>query len=197
MSGKLAGIRSINTSPVDNPFCIKMSKNPNTICSKCYSIRMIESGYRKNCLPAWRRMGEILSSDLLDVSEIRPCKTDLIRFSSHGELINLTHLENLIQIAKVNSQSVCCLFTKRKDILSQLKQDIPANMLIVYSNPIIDHPLYTADIPEKADKVFNVFTKKYAEENKIDINCGKKRCKDCLYCYTHRFTPNVINELIK
>lgn len=198
MTGKLKGIRSINTSPVDNPFCLMMSKNPNTICSKCYSIKMIKNGYRKNCLPAWQKMGDLLSSDLLDISEIKACPNcNLIRFSAHGELINLTHLENLIQITKANPQAICTLFTKRKDLVEQLNQPIPANMLMVYSNPLINKRMYSYDIPKKFDKIFSVFTEDYAKYWGININCGKKKCKNCQICYTTFSTTNVINELIK
>ena len=193
----MQGIRSINSNPLSNPFCMHMSKNKESICSECYSRRMILSGYRKFCIKPWSDMGELLSFDLLDISEIKPCpNTKYIRFSSAGELINLTHLENFIQIAKVNSQAINCLFTKRKDILVQLDQEIPENMIIVYSNPYINRQLGEKDIPKNANKVFNVFTKEYAMNNGISINCGSKKCKDCMVCYSHN-NIRVINELIK
>ena len=196
-TGKMQGIRSINSNPLSNPFCIHMSKKENSICSKCYSRDMLLSGFRKSCIQPWEDMGKLLSEDLLDISEIKPCpNTKYIRFSSAGELINLTHFENFIQIAKVNNQSVCTLFTKRKDILRQLKQEIPQNMIVVYSNPYLDRPLYEKDIPEKANKIFNVFTREYANEHGISINCGSKKCKECMVCYSQN-NINVINELIK
>ena len=196
MTGKLQGIRSISTSPVDNPFCLHMSKNPKSICSKCYSMRMIKSGYRKNCLPCWQKMGELLSDQILDKSEIKACNCNLIRFDSHGELLNMNHLINLITISEVNNQAICTLFTKRKDLLIQLKKEIPSNMFIVYSNPLYNEFLGVKDIPKNAHKIFNVFTKEYAMDKGISINCGGKKCKDCMVCYSQN-NIRVINELIK
>lgn len=198
MMGKLRGIRSINTSPIDNPFCNKMAKNVHSICHYCYSRNMIENGYRASCRPAWKRMSELLSSDILDESEITPClKANYIRFNAHGELFNLIHLENLIQIAKVNSHANCTLFTKRQDILTQLKQKIPDNMMVVYSNPLINSPLTEKDIPKNVNKIFNVFTLKYVLEHpEIKINCSGKRCLECKICYSKN-KIKIINEIAK
>jgi hypothetical protein len=203
MGGKLQGIAGVNTSALDNPFCAHMTKNPKSVCAKCYSIRMLES-YRKNCRAAFQKNAEILANDLLYEEEIKPCKKDktAIRFSAHGELYNLCHLYNCFQIAKVNSDKICTLFTKRIDLLKQTtKSEIPDNMIIVYSNPLIDNPLSEDYIKElelicHINKVFNVFTKDYAMNNGISINCGSKKCKDCMVCYSHN-NINVINELVK
>jgi len=202
MTGKLQGIRSISSSPVDNPFCLHMSKNPNTICSKCYSIKMIESGYRSRCRPAWQKMGELLADQILEKSEIKPCiNTNCIRFNSHGEILNMNHLINLFTISEVNSHAICALFTKRSDLLRQLDNSLltPGNLIIVYSNPLIDSPLAVEEVDKKGfrySKIFNVFTKEYAMNKGISINCGGKKCKDCMVCYSQN-NINVINELVK
>ncbi|MFA5696398.1 MAG: hypothetical protein WC917_03030 [Bacilli bacterium] len=203
MGGKLKGFAGVNTSSLDNPFCTHMTKNPKSVCAKCYSIRMLES-YRANCRPAFQKNAEILANDLLYEEEIKPCKKEKIalRFSAHGELYNLCHLYNCFQIAKVNSDKICTLFTKRIDLLKQTnKSEIPDNMIIVYSNPLIDNPLSEDYIKElelicHINKVFNVFTKKYSMDKGISINCSGKKCKDCMVCYSQN-NINVINELVK
>lgn len=203
MGGKLDGIAGVNTSALDNAFCEHMAKNEKSICSKCYSRKMLES-YRANCRPAFNKNAEILANDLMYEEEIKPCNKNVkyIRFSAHGELINLVHLYNCFQISKVNKEKICTLFTKRIDLLKQINQsEIPENMIIIYSNPLIDSPLseeYIKDlqIVLNVNKVFNVFTKKYSMDKGISINCGGKKCKDCLVCYSPN-KINVINELIK
>ena len=59
MSGKLAGIPALNVSPFSD-FCDNMSQNPEYICSKCYSRRMLSS-FRKNCLPSFDKNGKLAS----------------------------------------------------------------------------------------------------------------------------------------
>lgn len=203
MGGKLQGIAGVNTSSLDNPFCLHMAKNEESICSKCYSMNMLKT-FRANCRPAFVKNGELLANNLLYEEEIKPCKKDkiAIRFSAHGELINLTHLYNCFQISKVNSDKICTLFTKRIDLLRHInKSEIPKNMIIIYSNHIIDNPptqehIEALKIVGHVDKVFNVFTKEYAMNKGISINCGGKKCKDCMVCYSQN-NINVINELVK
>lgn len=203
MGGKLDKIAGVNTSSLDNPFCEHMAKNPKSICSECYSRNMLKI-FRAKCRPAFQRNAQILADNLLYEEEIKPCKKDKIavRFSAHGEIYNLTHLYNLFQIAKVNSPKICTLFTKRLDLLAQFtRMEIPDNMIIIYSNILIDNPLseeYIKDLQliRNVDKVFNVFTRKYVMDKGISINCGGKKCKDCLVCYSQN-NIQVINELIK
>ena len=63
MTGKLEGFKAISTNTLTNEFCQKMynSKKENIICTKCYSMEMLQ-GMRKNCAPAWQRNSDALSS---------------------------------------------------------------------------------------------------------------------------------------
>ncbi|MBR5087960.1 MAG: hypothetical protein IK093_00885, partial [Ruminiclostridium sp.] len=72
----------------------------------------------------------------------------------------------------------------------------------VVSSPFLNKPI-PMDIIEKypeIDHVFTVYTKKYAKENGIKINCGGKKCMECILkkinCY-FRNTEFYINELKK
>ncbi len=89
MTGKLKGLDAINTSPLDNNFCQTMSKNSDNICHYCYSQKMLK-GLRKNCRPSWKANGELLSESELTAEQLPKIKTELCRFSAHGELINRT-----------------------------------------------------------------------------------------------------------
>jgi len=189
MSGKLEGLRSINTNPLTNNFCKAMSKNKMFICSKCYSIRML-STYRKTCVNAFEENSKILSKPLKEIPVIND---KYFRFSSHGELINMTHLENYLKIARANPNTIFTLWTKRKDLIRRYQGEIPENVVMIYSNPYVNKPL---PVPDGFDKIFSVFTKEYAEKNNISINCGGKKCLECLICY-HKNSDKIINELIK
>jgi hypothetical protein len=65
-------------------------------------------------------------------------------------------------------------------------------MVLIYSDPIING---NNELPEGFDKVFTVYTKQYVKENNIDINCGGKKCKDCLLCYVG--DEKLIRELMR
>jgi hypothetical protein len=66
----------------------------------------------------------------------------------------------------------------------------PENLIIIKSSK------YLNDISLSLGKVFTVFTKEYIKENNVSINCGDKKCIDCLICYTQNNTK-FINEKLK
>jgi len=191
MSGKLEGIPAINTNTLTNPFCIKnhCSKNNNCICKYCYSYYMLKT-FRKNASDAFQYNSDILSTSIISFNDLPLFNACYVRFSAHGELINNIHLKNLINICNKNKNKFFTLFTKKKNLIKKVfdKIEKPKNLIIVFSNKYINT---YAQIPKYFDKVFNVFT----TESNI-INCGGKKCMDCLLCYTHNNTT-VINEKIK
>ena len=191
MSGKLSEIDAYNTNPLDNSFCKKMhaSKNKNIICTKCYSVRMLET-YRKNCVPRFKANGEALKKKLT-IKEIQKPKTELVRFSAHGEIINKTHLINFFNICEAYPKKKMSLYTKRLDILNKVIEGRkkPKNLIVVYSNPLIDQPI--TKVPKNCDKVFNVLKDKYLNK----VNCGAKSCNTCRMCYTKG--TKIIYEKIK
>lgn len=182
MGGKLKGIAGINTSPLANPFCEAMSKNPDLICSKCYSRKMLQ-GIRKKQEPAMARNTELLSSRVLPVEDL-PKYTDhwkYGRFNGHGELVNVTHAINLLNIAKTNPHMVWGFWTKRPSLVRHAIEEVgkPDNVILVYSSPCIN---MESELPEGFDRVFTVYDKEHAEQ--VNINCGGKKCAECLLCYT-------------
>ncbi len=186
MSGKLEGIQAINTNTTTNEFCIKESqkKDPKRICGKCYSIGML-STYRKNCAPAFQRNSDILASD---AEFILPRTSGaFVRFHGHGELINEQHFRNFCAIAEDNKHSTFALWTKRVDYVRPNLHLVPDNMILVYSNPIVDRIMTKP--PRGFDRVFNNVSQEFDGE----ANCTGQKCMDCLLCYK-RDTTKVIIE---
>lgn len=194
MTGKLKDIPAINTNPLTNPFCKQMSGcgNSNIICTECYSCSMLKA-YRRNCVPAFERNSIALADKDLaqnDLPEIK--KNDIVRIHAHGELIDGTHLNNILRIVNKNPTKIFSLYTKRVDLInSEFDKSIkPANLILVYSNPQIDAPITNA--PPHFDKVFNVVR----ATNLNNINCGANDCNSCRRCYD-KTKENIIYEMIK
>ena len=195
MTGKLQGLRAISTNTVSNPFCIKMynSKNKKIICTKCYSHDMLNT-YRKNMQDCLQKNSNLLSNHYID-NQI-PVLNDLyFRYNAHGELINELHLHNLVQICLKNPKTNFALWSKRKDLVKKYfsKNDKPSNLILVYSNPVMNKPIDIRDIPLYFDKTFNnVDHDKFTKEQ----NCTGQKCIDCLKCYNHN-NDNTIIEAVK
>jgi len=188
MAGKMRGMISLNTSPQVNPYCQKMSKNKNLVCSKCYSIRIEKLRARGGIVKSWERNGEILSKDIIPIEYLPKFSKPIVRLHAHGELINETHYINFINLAEYNPQTTFVLWTKRKDLI---KYKPPGNLILIYSNPVINKVITT--LPKYFSKVFNVVDKKHAKS--YNINC-KRHCVQCLLCYTYNNT-SIITERLK
>lgn len=188
-SGKLEHINSINTNPLSNPFCNKMSEIKGTVCSKCYSRRACSS-YRKCATTAWDDNAAQLIEHIPE-TELPIINAAFFRFNSHGELLNDEHFVNLCKIARKNPHCKFTLWTKRKRIVERHRMYIPRNMILIYSTPKIDVITMKYGIPKGFHKVFNVVSK----SSKFPYNCFG-RCIDCLVCYDKE-TESVITERLK
>ncbi len=186
MSGKLDGIRAINTNTVTNPFCIKM-KEGDSICGQCYSHRMLNT-FRKSCQPAFEHNSQVLSEGPLELSQLPDFYPgEYIRFHGHGELINREHLLNFFRIARYNPETTFALWTKRKDIVKSVGP-APDNLILIFSNPKIDNVM--TEPPKGFDRVFNNVT------GDADANCTGQKCMECLLCY-RKDTTKIIVEHVK
>ena len=203
-SGKTIGLKAINTNPLENGFCHKMSQLSSVVCSLCYSRKMLQS-YRKSCVPAFSANNFYLSRAELTISEIPRIKTgSTVRFNAHGELLNLFHAINCIKIAFWNPDSIFALWTKRPALVQDALRlfqcsgstgiDAVPNLTLVYSEPILNSA-DPAKLPKNFHHVFSVYTSKHADSHNIHINCEKK-CIDCMKCYRKNTTVH-INELVK
>ena len=120
LTGKMKGFKALNTNTLTNPYCIKAHKNKNSICSECYSIKMLE-GIRQNCITAWENNSVILSTSSLSEIEIKYLNLQnehYFRYSAHGELINEQHFYNLVKISEYYPKVHFRLWTKRNDIVT-------------------------------------------------------------------------------
>jgi|SRR5271157_55697 len=185
---KMGGMTSINTSTVHNPFCQMMRQTKRNVCASCYAHTQ-ESFRKKVVSPLYFSNSMLLSGVLLKDSEMPTIKSSHCRFNSFGEIFNLTHFQNLLNIAMANPQVTFALWTKRLDIV---KPVLLPNLIYVYSSP---QKNVVSNLPKGFDKVFTVFSKPFIRENNVDINC-ELHCATCLKCYTHNGIVN-INEALR
>lgn len=196
LNGKLAEFRAISVNTLTNDFCKMMhnvgSKNE-IICTFCYSWALLQ-GFRKNIAEALQRNTEILSKKILDKKDLPFINDAYFRFNAHGELINSTHLKNLVNIARLNSGTTFALWSKRKGIVKDFfsKNKMPKNLILVYSNPKINN--VGIKVPPFFHKVFNNVEKNHMVEKQ---NCTGQRCKDCLMCYNKNNGKDIIIEGVK
>lgn len=190
-SGKLTGIKSINTSTVNNEFCKAMAKSSDSICSKCYANR-----YEKMRPALANKLdynSRLLSENILHW-DILPVFIDrFIRVDSFGELINTTHFKNILNIALKNPEVIITLWTKRIGLVQTVlkNREKPDNLILIYSSSIIGKQ---AKLPQNFDKVFTVYPK--TVKNQDYINCSGKSCISCQLCYTKN-DVKFINEIQK
>ena len=193
-SGKLQDIRSLNTNTLTNEFCMSMynSSADDIICRKCYSMSML-NGLRKNCAPSWQENSDILSGGLIPPHMLPTILDAFFRFSSHGELINMTMLENFHNITLHNPHCSFALWTKRKNFIRKFysQHEKPANLILIYSNPRIDAVMNQP--PEFFDRTFNNVSK----GSDVAQNCTGQKCRDCLLCYKAGNGVTQIVEAVK
>lgn len=192
MSGKLKGIKAINTNTTSNPFCQKMRKVKGTICNICFSDRMLRT-FRKSCVPAFEHNSKLLFN-LIPVNQLPTINQAYFRFSAHGELVSYDHFVNLINICVKNPHCKFTLWSKKIDIVNLFvkRNTLPDNLILVYSSPKQD---IIRKKPKNFDKVFTGHSVESAKQNKTKINCSGA-CLECLLCYKKNKTVYV-NELIK
>jgi len=184
-SGKMEGIPSINTSPFQNEFCMRMSgdykMSADIICRQCYSIKMLSS-CRKNAEPLFAEYGRILSRGIIKDHDLPRTNHLYARFSSHGELINHCHYFNLTRIAVANPDTTFCLFTKRSQLIAELNIKKPENLMLVYSARRIN---LEPSLPGGFERTFTPIFKDSPFNLRDKVNCGGK-CLDCLRCWRTR-----------
>jgi len=191
MSGKLTGIPAYNTNTKSNEFCIRQ-KDTDTICGQCYSHKMLDT-YRKSCIPAWQHNSDEFS-DWIDWDDLPVVNAAFVRLNGHGELINDTHYQNIIRLARKNPHTTFALWTKRASIVRQYQarpiHGMPTNLILVFSNPRIDKVI---GVPRGFHKVFNNVSK----GSTAPQNCTGRKCMDCLACYRKDSGIDVIVEQVK
>jgi len=192
MTGKLYGIPTVNTNPLTNNYCKSQAENKDSICSSCYSIRMLKT-FRQNCVPKFELNTELLSSRLLENHELPPPPGLVARFNGHGELKNSIHFHNILKMARLYPKVTFTLWSKRKRLIQRILRESskPKNLILVFSNSKVDAIMDY--VPTGFDKVFNVVTE---AQDSSSINC-KGKCINCLMCYDVKNKTEQIIERIK
>ena len=202
--GKLAGIPSISTSCMGNPYCKARSENPDLICYYCYAMTYCD--YRKSL------------KNKLYLNTLFYCNYDIpekavplinalyFRFESFGDLINTRQFKNYCTIAKVNGFHAA-LWTKNCFIIAKAIHEgvkIPDNLKIINSLSRINQTLTKDVYRQRKNKypfinaLFAVYDPGYIQENKVNINCGGKSCRECGYkCYLKNNRTTLIREKLK
>lgn len=175
-SGKMKGIESISTSTKHNRFCQAAQKKEGSVCTKCYAKNY--EAMRPSLVTALERNSTALR-EVLPPEDLPYINASIFRFSSFGELINVNHTINLLNITYKNPHVMFALWTKRPNLVQAAirKVGLPDNINLIYSAPMIDRK---PKLPKNFTKTFTVYSKGSTQE----INCGAKSCVTCRLCYT-------------
>ena len=194
MTGKLAGLRALNTNTLTNEYCMKMSAcgDSSIICTECYSVEML-NGLRKNCAPAWQMNSDTLSGGLIPQHMLPTIIDAFFRISGHGEIINMTMIQNIHNIIEHNPHCTFAWWTKRKGWIRKFYSTHakPANLILIYSNPRIDAVMDNP--PAFFDRTFN----NVSPDSAIAQNCTGQKCIDCMICYKPDSGATTIVEAVK
>ena len=202
-SGKMENISSLGTNKNNNKNCLRLSSNSKTICSKCYTKKSfgmypaLENALNRN---------EFLKYRLLDAEEIKQLSflknQCVFRFESFGDIDTITQLQNYNNIASAYKNCVFGLWSKNYFILLKYFRSgfkLSKNINLILSSPFLNTPIsnmFIDTIKKYHKKVisFTVYDKTHKQDQKI--NCGGKKCIDCLNCYNKNKIQNV-NEILK
>lgn len=192
MSGKMDMMKSLNSG--FSKACHIRSKDPESPCYGCYSQKAMKR--YKTASVRFQKNTDALSKVLIPEIALPRVNASTFRFNAHGEIENNIHAVNLFRIAKKNPRTQFSLWTHDPKFIQHAikKEGKPSNLILIYSS----QKLNKADRkPKNFDKVFTVYTKDHAKNNHIDINCGAKKCWDCMKCYDPNDTTTHIKELLK
>lgn len=182
---KMELFKSINGIPF-NCYCDKKAQNPEFICYECYSRKQLK---RYIDLHFKCAKNEYFYSNIeLTIDDIPFINDCYFRFESFGELTTPLKVKNYFLICEKNKSTFFAFFTKLPFIVDSAfkKYNLvkPKNCKFILSSPLKNIKTIVPDAYKYfVDATFTVFTKQYAKEHGIIINCMKK-CIHCLKCYT-------------
>ncbi len=195
-TGKMKGINSISTNCMLNPYCLKRQQNKLFVCAKCYAKHYLE--FRPTLRKRMDMNTELLTEHLLDDRQVPIINDVYFRLESFGDLINEMHFINYLRICNLHPQTTFALWTKNLHIIERVFKAFkrPENLVINYSSENLNVPADESTLPSFVDHIFTVYEKKFAKDNDVPINCGKKNvCIKCLKCYRHGGEKHIREEL--
>ena len=195
LTGKLEDFYAISTSVLMNKICQARAKVEGCICMACYAARA--AGSRSSLCQALETNFLILNNFLISEEAWRilpiPSINLAARIEAHGDVATEICAINYIRIINSHKHLTFAVFTKNIELYRNVLETCgkPDNMIFILSSPMENCPV---EVPEWAKKyvdyVFTVYTKEYAKEHNIEINCGTweghdldHRCKTCMRCY--------------
>lgn len=193
-SGKIEGIFSLDTACSNNEFCPRMqaAEDPAIICKYCYTKSMWDAARFAHHI-----VGLILSSVELTDTEAAAIAipTGFFRFNSDGELINQTHAENLLRIARAHPATSFAIWTKRPALLDAAirKAGKPDNLLCGVSSPMVNVPF--RERWTWTDFIFTVYTPAGMEKAlaRGEHECNGRKCMICgFHCYQKHSGPGPV-----
>lgn len=197
-TGKMEGMQSLSTSCTLNPACAARMKDPDSICSKCFAAAMHK---RYSALAACLEKNSVALSQWCYYPEELPIiNAAFFRLESFGDLINTDHARNYLRICKRNPWTRFALWTKNPGILAraiEMEGGKPENLNVILSSPFINTPCDASPWPF-VDKTFTVYDKPGQKELEAAggcINCGSRKCLDCLLCYTKNDVKEIRESL--
>lgn len=203
MSNKLEGICSISSSVHDNCFCKARQAIKDCICSHCYAAN--QQAYQTGLKEHNILNGIILRNVLIPVRffKLLVIIFPYLRIESFGDTANVIQARNYIRIIKAFPGKRCAIWSKNIAIWEKAfaAEGKPKNTTYVHSSSFVNKP-DNIDLNRYCfvDHVFTVYDKKFAKEHNIIINCGGKKCMECIKakknCYFRNNTLYV-NELLK
>ena len=199
LTGKMTGMPAITTSMLCNAHCQKLSNIIGTVCEKCYTMKYLKS--RPAVEKCYAENTDLLTSSIIPIKQLPFINASMCRLETFGDIVNTTHLQNYVNLIKKNNHCMFSLFTKNYtvvfDYFKTHKQ--PKNLSIVISSLIINEPFELEFLPDYLInvKIFTVYSKPFAKDNNVAINCGKNRCIDCRRCYTKNKNPIYVSEILK
>lgn len=202
-ANKLEGICSVSSSVHDNCFCKARQKLIDCICSHCYAYN--QQAYQTGLKEHNILNGIILRNVLIPVRffKLLTIIFPYIRIESFGDVSNVIQARNYIRIIKAFPGKRCAIWSKNIMIWQQAfaAEGKPKNTTYVHSSSKVNEP-DNIDLEKFSfvDHIFTVYDKKYVKLHNIIINCGGKKCLECIKakknCYFRNNTL-YINELLK
>ena len=197
MNGKMEGMMSLSTSPLLNPICQARRLCDGSICVKCYANAMC--GLFSGLAKVLEKNTEVLTSSEIPMKEFPRINAHSFRLESFGDVQCEVQVRNYFNFCRRNPRTIFSVWTKNPEIYARVLESgvkKPRNLIIVLSSHMLNIQA-NAEKWDFVDKVFTVYEPKYAKEHDIIINCGKRKCLNCLMCYSRVGSPVYINELLK
>jgi hypothetical protein len=203
LEGKLEGYKAISTSVAKNPYCQCRAKINGCICEDCYAATSVSAydGLAQALDINYDIMNNYLISETAWATLSIPTINMSTRIESHGDAGSVKACRNQIRIMNTHKHLTFGVWSKNLGFWKQafeLEGGKPSNMVFIASSPFRNKPMFIPQsIRPYVDHVFTVYTMEYAIEHNVNINCGLRKCKDCMTCYTIGNDTYYINEMLK